>query len=120
MNQWKELTTFQKALVGLFIFAAALAGPEMLFLLDMGGIELAFGALVVYFNPLILRCQQLYRRARLELQILKSSVLSSSLLKPRVFTTHAAFCVIALTLTSSYIFAVSFFLPAILVNGMFV
>jgi hypothetical protein len=120
MRNWNDLSLIQKLLIGLFIVFAAFAGPEMMFLIDIGGLELAFGALAVYFKPTIdwlqLKINWLYS----QIQIIKIGFLNSAIFQPRVFTTHAVFCSVAMILTGSLVLSVGFFLPALLANGMLV
>jgi hypothetical protein len=120
MRHWNELSVIQKIFIGLFIAAAAFAGPEMVFLLDMGGIELAFGALFIYFKPLIVWVQSKIKWLSSQLNMTKIAFLNSALFQPKVFTTHAVFCSVAMLLTGSFILSVGFFLPALLVNSLLV
>jgi hypothetical protein len=120
MSNWKDLSLIQKVIIGLFIVAAAFAGPEMMILLDIGGIELAFTALFFYFKPLIVWLQSKIEWISIQVNIAKMAFLNSSVLKPKIFTTHALFCSVAMILTGSFVLSVSFFLPALLVNGILV
>jgi len=120
MSNWNELSLIQKIFVGLFIGAAAFAGPEMMFLLDIGGIELAFGALFMYFKPLIVWLQPKLNWLSSQINIIKVGFIKSAFFQPKVFTTHAVFCSVAMVLTGSFILSVGFFLPALFVNGMLV
>ena len=120
MSNWKDLSLIQKVIIGLFIVAAAFAGPEMIFLIDIGGIELAFTALFLYFKPLLVWLQPKVNWIALQVNIAKVAFLNSALFKPKVFTTHALFCSIAMILTGSFVLSVGFFLPALLANGILV
>ena len=118
MSNWNELSLIQKVLVGIFIIAAAFAGPEMMFLLDIGGIELAFGALFMYFKPLIVWVEPKVNWVSSQINTMKVGFLNCALFQPKLFTTHAVFCSVAMVLTGSFILSVGFFLPALLANGM--
>jgi hypothetical protein len=120
MRNWNDLSLIQKLLIGLFIAVAAFAGPEMMFLIDIGGIELAFGALVMYLKPLITWLQPKINGLYSQVNIIKIGFLNSALFQPKVFTTHAIFCSVAMILTGSFVLSVGFFLPALLANGMLV
>jgi hypothetical protein len=120
MRNWNDLSLIQKLLIGLFIAFAAFAGPEMMFLIDIGGIELAFGALVMYFKPLIIWLQPKLNWLYSQIKITKVGFLNSAIFQPKVFTTHAVFCSVAMILTGSLVLSVGFFLPALLANGMLV
>jgi len=120
MSNWKELSLIQKVFIGLFIAAAAFVGPEMMFLLDIGGIELACSALFLYFKPLIDWLQPKIKWISIQIHIAKIAFVNSAVFKSKVFTTHAVFCSVAMVLTGSFILSVGFFLPALLANGMLV
>jgi hypothetical protein len=120
MRNWNDLSLIQKLLIGLFIAFAAFAGPEMMFLIDIGGIELAFGALVMYFKPLIIWLQPKLNWLYSQIKITKVGFLNSAIFQPKVYTTHAVFCSVAMILTGSLVLSVGFFLPALLANGMLV
>jgi len=120
MRNWHDLSLIQKLLIGLFIAAAAFVGPEMMLLIDIGGIELAFGALVMYFKPLIVWLQPKINWLYSQIQIIKVGFINSAILRPKVFTTHAVFCSVAMILTGSFVLSIGFFLPALLANGMLV
>lgn len=118
MCKWNELSLTQKLLISLFIVFAAFAGPEMMLLIDIGGLELAFGALAMYFKSAIDWFKTKINWYHSQIQIIKVGFLNSAILQPKVFTTHAVFCSIAMILTGSLVLSLGFLLPALLANGL--
>lgn len=118
MSNWKELGIIQKVILGLFIAVSAFLAPEVMLLLDFGGMELAFGFLLVYCKPLIIWLQPKINWVTSQVNIIKIGFLNSALCQPKVFTTHAAFCSVAMVLTGSFVLSVGFLLPALLANSM--
>ncbi len=120
MSNWKDLSLIQKVVIGLLIAVSAFAAPEMMMLLDFGGMELAFGFLLVYCKPFIVWAQPKINWVSSQINIAKVGFLNSALFQPKVFTTHAVFCSVAMILTGSFVLSVGFFLPALLANGLLV
>jgi hypothetical protein len=120
MSNWKDLSLIKKVAIGLLIAVSAFAAPEMMMLLDFGGMELAFSFLLVYCKPFIVWLQPKINWIFAQISIAKVGFLSSALFQPRVFATQAVFCSIAMILTGSLVLSVSFLLPALLVNGLLV
>ncbi len=120
MRNWKDLSLIQKVVIGLLIAVSAFAAPEMMMLLDFGGMELAFGFLLVYCKPFIVWAQPKINWVSSQINITKVGFLNSALLQPKVFTTHAVFCSVAMILTGSLVLSVGLFLPALLANGLLV
>lgn len=117
---WNNLSNLQK---GLFIAAMCLVvpfAPEFIFLADIGGMELVFGFLVVYYKPIIIRFQTIIARIKVELSICTVAFKNSSICRPKVYFTQALFYSCALVVTGSLVYSSVFFLPAILLNGVLV
>ena len=117
---WKDLSNIQK-----FLFIAAMClivpfAPEFIFIADLGGIELVFGFLVMYYKPLIVRVQSVIAQIKFELNICSTAFKSSSVFKPKVYFTQAIFYSCALVVTGSVIYSSVFFLPALMLNGVLV
>lgn len=117
---WKNLSNIQK-----FLFIAVMClvvpfAPEFIFLADIGGMELVFGFLVLYYKPIFIRVQSAIERIKFELKICSMAFKSSSILKPKIYFTQALFYSCALVVTGSVIYSSVFFLPALLLNGVLV
>jgi hypothetical protein len=117
MKSWDELTNIQRALVGIaFIVAAALL-PEIAFLVQFGGIELAFALVLATFTPFLTWLSAKYCAFKEMVTIAHIAYRHSASAKPAVFAVQASFCVAAILFTGSTVFALSFFMPSLLLNG---
>jgi hypothetical protein len=117
---WKNLSNIQK-----FLFIAVMClivpfAPEFIFLADIGGMELVFGFLVLYYKPMIIRVQSTINRIKFELEIFSIAFKNSSIFQPKVYFTQALFYSCALVVTGSVIYSSVFFLPALMLNGVLV
>ncbi|WP_448550173.1 hypothetical protein [Thalassotalea fusca] len=117
---WQNLKTIQKILFVVAISIAVPFAPELIVLADLGGIELVLSFLVLYYKPLLLRLDAVYRKVKAEFYIGISGIKYSAMSQPKVFTIQAAFSCIALMFTGSFIYAAVFFMPAMLFNGVLV
>ena len=120
MKLWNDLSLVQKMGVGVAILLAAVVMPEIAMLIQFGGMEIAFGLILVGITPAINGLKLQYRKARSALWLAMVSLQQSASAKPSVFAVQAAFCVAALCFTGSLMFALSFFMPAMLFNGALV
>jgi len=120
MQYWKKLNIFQKALIGIFVVGLVMLMPELMPLLDMGGIELIFGFVVLQSKNVLHWLQVKHMQAKLISNIVIEAFVSSALAKPKTFVAHAGICSVTLILTGSLVLATSFLLPVILANGMLV
>jgi len=118
MKNWEDLTFIQKAVIGICIAAIAAFAPEIALLLQFGGIEVAFAFLLVAFQPLSAWLQRFYVQYKNIINLALISIRHSNSAKPSVFALQASFCCLALALTGSGIFAFSFFMPGMLLNGV--
>ncbi|MCO7224114.1 hypothetical protein [Pleionea sp. CnH1-48] len=120
MDNWKELSLIKKILIGTMIIVAAFFAPELMILIDVGGIDLAFGFLLYYYKPVIEWFKAKIDAIKAELQIARDIIVNSALSRPKVFTLNTAYCSICLLVTGSLLFSFSFFLPALMVSGAYV
>ena len=120
MKLWSDLSLVQKMGVGVAILLAAVVLPEIAILIQFGGMEIAFGLILVGLTPAINGLKLQYRKARNALWLAAFSLQQSASAKPPVFAVQATFCVAALCFTGSLMFALSFFMPAMLFNGALV
>ncbi|MCC2604512.1 hypothetical protein [Planctobacterium marinum] len=117
---WNNLNILQKLIVGFIILLIAATTPELMLLVDLGGIELAMTALVWYLRPVIAWMHLKCRRIKEVFFILQITLKRSAWCQPKVFVTQAAFSVTALFLTSSLALSIFFFIPGILFNSALV
>ena len=115
MNSWKELGLTKKIIVGAVIIVAASFAPELMILVDVGGIDLALGFLIFYFKPTIEWFKRTKQEVLDELQITRDVILNSALARPRVFTLNTMYCSLFLFMTGSLIFSFGFLLPALFI-----
>jgi hypothetical protein len=117
---WENLSKTQKFLfIALTCFVAPFA-PEFILLADIGGIELVFSFLVLYYKPFLLRLQAAIERIKFEISICTTAFKSSLVFKPKVYFTQALFYTCAFVVSGSILYASVFFLPAFLLNGVLV
>lgn len=118
MKNWEDLTFIQKALIGISILAIAAFAPEIALLLQFGGIEVVFAFLFLAFQPLIAWLRRFHTQIKDITNLAIISLRHSKSARPRVFAVQATFCCLAFALTGSSIFAFSFFMPGMLLNGV--
>lgn len=118
MKNWEDLTFIQKVAIGIGILVVAAFAPEIAILIQFGGIEVAFAFLLVTFQPILVWLQRCYVQFKNIISLVLISIRYSSFAKPGVFALQASFCCLALALTGSGIFAFSFFMPGMLLNGV--
>ena len=74
---WERLSKTQKFLfIAIMCFVAPFA-PEFILMADIGGIELVFSFLVLYYKPILLRIQSAIQRIKFEINICTSAFKSS-------------------------------------------
>ncbi len=118
MKNWEDFTFIQKAAIGISIVLVAAFAPEIALLVQFGGIEVAFAFLLVAFQPIMTWLNRFYAHIKNTASVAVISLRHSNSAKPSVFALQATFCCLALALTGSGIFAFSFFMPGMLLNGV--
>ncbi len=117
MKDWKELSLTKKALIGIAILLVAAIAPELMILVDVGGIELAFSFLLFQYKPLLEWFKHKSENLIVDLKIAKAIILSRALARPKIFTLNVAYCTVMMLMTGSLFLFYGFFLPALFVNG---
>lgn len=120
MKNWEDLSIIQKLIIGVAIIAVAVIAPEIAMLLQFGGIEVAFAFLVFSLKPVLHFVQNSYSKLENIAALVVISWRHSASARPAVFALQASFCFLALAFTGSSFFAVSFFMPGLLLNGALV
>lgn len=120
MKSWNELTNLQRAVVGILMVVAAAFLPEIAFLVQLGGMEVAVALVFASLAPLVSWIAIKYQKLK---ECIYTSIIAfrqSASAKPSVFCVQASFCAVALIFTSSGILAFCFFMPSMLLNGVLV
>jgi hypothetical protein len=117
---WGNLSRTQKFLFIAVMCCVAPFAPEFIFMSQVGGIELVFGFLVLYYKPILLRLQVAIEYIKCELNICITAIKSSLLVQPKVYLTQVLFYSCAFVVSGSMLYAAVFFIPAIMFNGMLV
>ena len=117
MKNWEDLSLFQKLIIGVIIIDVAMLAPEIALLLQFGGIEVAFAFLLFSLKPILALAQNYYSKIENVVSLAIFSWRYSASARPSVFALQASFCVVALAISGSTLFAASFFMPALLFNG---
>jgi len=111
---WNELKTWQKVLIIISLSAIVPFMPELIFLADLGGIELIFTLFVLYYKPQLSWIKSQWLALKTQLKIAYSAFKTSSFLQPNIYALQSIFFCFTLLLTGSLFFSSVFFLPAFL------
>ena len=120
MKSWNELNKFQKVFLAICIISMAMFVPEIMYLVDLGGIELMFAFIAASIKPISLWVSLRFKALKDAISLVFIAFQNSASARPNVFITQAAFCVLALFITHSWVFAFSFFAPSMLLNGVLI
>jgi hypothetical protein len=105
MMNWNELNVFKKLLFGILIIIAALISPELMLFIDIGGIELAFSFLVLYYKNLIVWIHKKTEEFKEQILIFKSIVFNSAIMQPRVSLMFSGLSTVLLSLTGCFAYS---------------
>lgn len=112
-SHWERLPRWIRVAIFGVVFAVALvAAPELVPLLDLGGIELALLAIISYYKPFLRFATKQIRTARILLACLHTTLMHSSLVQPKVFFAFSAVAVVFMVVTGSVIPVHAIWLPA--------
>lgn len=117
MKSWNELTNLQRAVIGVSLVVAAALLPEIAFLVQLGGIDVAFALVFASIAPFLSWVSSKYQYVKACLSTSCIALKHSACAKPSVFFLQASFCAVALLFTSSGFWAFYFFMPGMLLNG---
>ena len=109
MKSWKELTNFQRAVIGISLVIGAAILPEIAFLVNLGGMEVAFALIFASFTPFIAGVSGKLASIKNAGILAYEAYQQSASAKPAVFALQASFCAIACVLTGSGVMAITFF-----------
>lgn len=120
MKSWNDLTPLQRFAVGLCMLIGAGILPEIAFLINFGGMEIAFALVAASCTPLLLWVMDKLQKLKQAMVLASLALRQSASATPAVFALQAGVCVLPLALAGSGALAVSFFLPGMLFNGVLV
>ncbi|WP_435277041.1 hypothetical protein ACMAZF_09115 [Psychrobium sp. nBUS_13] len=117
MNAWKELHWIQKSLIGCLVLMMVALMPELIPLLDLGGIELIFGFVVLNIKTAKYWVYTKYRQLRNLAASVLVAFIGSALAKPKTFMFHGGVCCGVLLFTGSIVLSSGFLLPVMIANS---
>lgn len=120
MHSWKNLSSWQRALISIVVLSAVVVMPELLPLIDIGGIELIFGFIVLNYKNAMYWLKGKLTQLKTLIDILTHALLTSAICRLKNFIIHGAACSLALFVTGSLLFSTSLLLPIMMMNGSFV
>jgi hypothetical protein len=120
MKDWKSFSLVKKITIGVVIIIFANLSPELMLFMDVGGIEMAFSFLLLYYKSLLDWFQKQIDSIKEFLLAFHQIIINSSLMSPRVYFTHSVYSLCAMWLTGAVVFSMVFMLPALFVTGMIV
>ena len=115
---WKSLGVIPKVMFILVITAIIPFAPELMLIVDFGGMELVFGFLMIYYQPIILRIKRVIASIEQTFVLLSIAVKNSLIVQPKVYLTHSIMSVCVLFFTGSLMYSVALFMPVLMMNGM--
>ena len=89
-----------------------------LFFMQVGGIELIFGFMVMYIQSMRTLLEIKRQSFKRIINTIYASLLSTTAFKPRTFYLQSTFCVIAFVVTGSISLSMVFFMPGMLLNNL--
>ena len=117
IKKWTDLNWLAKVALGLFIVVAASFAPELMILMDVGGVEVAASFLILYFKPigmwLLAKKQQLFD----ELSFVVAYLQTRALAKPNVLLVNTVYCCLFVAVTGFAWSGFGFFIPAMVISG---
>jgi hypothetical protein len=117
---WENLSRTQKFLFIAVMCCIAPFAPEFILMSQVGGIELVFAFLALYYKPILIRLQIVIDRVKFEISICSTAIKGSLAIQPKVYFTQALFYSCAFVVSGSILYASVFFIPALMLNGMLV
>lgn len=120
MQSWKNLSLWQKALISIVVLSAVVVMPELMPLIDIGGIELIFGFIVLNYKNAVHWFHVKREQFKVLMNTVTYALLTSALCRPKVFIIHGGVCSLALFVTGSLVFSTALLLPILMMNGSLV
>jgi hypothetical protein len=117
LKAWKKLNWIEKIILLLVAPLLAVWLPELMLFVDIGGLEMAIGFLLIYYKQVLVRFQNRIKEVEDFCSVINQIIINSSLMKPRVFLTHSAYGLVAMWFTGALVFSFGFMMPALFVLG---
>ena len=95
----------------------ALYMPEILIIIDFGGLELAVSYILLYFKSIISKFNQFLKSIKTALQIIHSSFENSLLINSNEYIQHQALSVLVMFVSGSIVWSLFVFVPALYLGG---
>lgn len=119
MKSWNELNYFQRAILGMLVLIAAALLPEIAFLVNFWGMEVAFALVFASVTPFLTWFYNKFQSIKHTVNLAYIAYGESPAGKPSFFMLQAGFCVLAFAVTGSGVMAFSFFVPGMFLNGIY-
>jgi hypothetical protein len=125
MNKWKKFSLHKKITLSLLMLLLALSTPilalympEILIIIDFGGLELAVSYILLYFKSIISKFNQFLKSIKTALQIIHSSFENSLLINSNEYIQHQALSVLVMFVSGSIVWSLFVFVPALYLGGV--
>lgn len=92
--------------------------PEILLIIDFGGLELAVSFIILYFKPIILKYKQFLSSLKTTIKIFRGNFQNSVLIQSKYCIFHKLLSVFIMFISGSIALSFSVFLPAIYLGGV--
>lgn len=115
MDYWRNRSFLTKFCLGFIVLVAACLAPELMLLLDLGGIEFVISCLAIYYKPVIEWIQQKIRAFNNMITITLTHLRISVLSRPASFSIHVTYCCVIVLLTGAAYLPFGIFMPALLI-----
>ncbi|MGJ8664175.1 MAG: hypothetical protein ACSHWU_11010, partial [Marinicella sp.] len=96
----------------------AMIMPELVYLIDLGGIELILGFMVLYVKSLIAWFELRIAEIKRFIDVVYQTLLNSALSRPHVLSFQVVYSLMVMGITGSVLFSLSFIGPVLLVNSI--
>ncbi len=116
MKKWQDLGIISRILLGILFLAAAMIMPELMLIIDVGGLEMVFGFFVLYIKAIVTWFNYKLDQIKSVLNVVTDIVMNSSVANPKTLSVHAVYCVLVFLGSGSLLFSMSFFFQGILIN----
>ena len=116
MKDWKYYSRIKKFIIGIFVIFLALLSPELMLFIDVGGIEMAFSFLLVYYKTFFDWAQKRINWFVEFFTVIKYIIYNSSIMNPKVFISHSIYSLFVMWFTGAILFSFGCVLPALFVT----
>lgn len=114
-DKWITLKTWQKVVLALLLIAMVPFMPELLIVVDFGGLEMLVGLSIMYFKSLQMLFLSQYDKFCQKLLIMKLALSENSINQPSTFAVHSLASISVLFITGSVALSCAIWLPAMVI-----